>query len=100
MWPVGSRVFRGCSFNLLYYGYRLQCSIDGPVVIPVILVGLGFLRGSGVDCMGKEEGSEGWSGRAGERAPSRLGLGAAVARVPAPWGAGQQKIISLLLDLN
>ena len=51
--------------------------------------------------MGKEEGDEGWSGRAGEWAPSQLGLGVAAARVPAPWGAGQQKIIiSLLLDLN
>lgn len=50
--------------------------------------------------MGEEEGNEGWSGCTGERAPSRLGLGAAEARVPAPWGAGQQKIISLLLHLN
>ena len=51
--------------------------------------------------MGKEEGDEGWSGRAGGQAPSRLGLEAAAARVPAPQGAGQQKmIISLLLDLK
>ena len=50
--------------------------------------------------MDKGEEDEGWSGRAGDEAPSWLGLGAA-ARVPAPWGAGQQKIIiSLLLASN
>ncbi|EMS61679.1 Alpha-(1,4)-fucosyltransferase [Triticum urartu] len=47
------------------------------------------LQAFGIGCMDKEEGDEGWSGHAGKRALSRLGLGAAAARVPAPWGAGQ-----------
>ena len=56
--------------------------------------------------MGREEGDESWSGHAGDEAPSRLGFRCGggwlvAARVPAPQGAGQQKmIISLLLDLK